>query len=133
MTSLNLGSILPLLTSATGRAFCAFLPTSMTEHLVRREIAAARRGGTQLRKVLSKIDIQEICSAVRKDGCATVDSSFIPGLSALAAPVLDVQGEACLVITLIGNDPVLLDPKSETRRALFERCRELSLKQVNLE
>ena len=40
---------------------------------------------------------------------ATADQDYIPGLYALARPVLDLQGNAAAVITLISTDRALLE------------------------
>ncbi len=99
VTALSLGSRLPLLMSATGRVFLAHLP--------RRETAAAcareQRAGPSL-------DPDAIAAAVRAAGHAAVDGQFIPGLAAVAAPVLDWQGRPEAVVTLISTDAGIADP-----------------------
>lgn len=42
---------------------------------------------------------------IRGTGQTGVDQSFIPGLFALAAPVLNWQGEADAVVTLVSTEP----------------------------
>jgi DNA-binding IclR family transcriptional regulator len=88
-TSLSTGSILPLLTSATGRVFLAFLPARQTSVLLAREVMS--NGG----------DPNALIAAVRAAGIGQVCGDHIPGLSAVAAPVLNAHGEAATVITLV--------------------------------
>lgn len=88
-TSIGTGSILPLLNSATGRVFLAFLPSRQTGAMVAREVM--QKGG----------DPVALITAVRAAGVAQVFGDHIPGLSAAAAPVLNAHGEAAAVITLI--------------------------------
>ena len=88
-TTLAVGSSLPLLTSATGHVFLAYLPHRQTDALVSRN-----RAETAAREAL--------IAQVRATGIAQVAGDHIPGLSAAAAPILDAQGEAAAVLTLVG-------------------------------
>ena len=89
-TSLALGSTLPLLSSATGRVFLAYLPSRRTAREADRE-----RAGTGL-------DPAKLASETRARGIAQVSGETIPGLSAACAPLLDSQGEAAATMTIIG-------------------------------
>jgi DNA-binding IclR family transcriptional regulator len=89
-TSLSTGSTLPLLTSATGRVFLAFLPPRQTSQLLAQETLS------------DNIEPAPLIAAVRAAGIARVSGDHIPGLSAVAAPVLDAHGEAMAVLTLVG-------------------------------
>lgn len=111
VTSLALGSVLPVTRSATGHVFAAFLPEALTASFIEKEGA-----GEGFRQQLL---------AVRQRGVSSVDSSVIPGLSALAAPVLDAQGEAAAVMTLLSSSPSLLED-AEAEAQLVDACRSLS-------
>jgi DNA-binding IclR family transcriptional regulator len=89
-TSLSTGSTLPLLTSATGRVFLAFLPSRQTASLLASEAMS------------DNIEPGLLAAGVRSSGISQVSGDHIPGLSAVAAPVLDAHGEAQAVITLVG-------------------------------
>jgi DNA-binding IclR family transcriptional regulator len=89
-TSLSTGSTLPLLTSATGRVFLAYLPSRQTALLLASETR------------LETVDPARLAASVRASGIARVSGDHIPGLSAVAAPVLDAYGEATAVMTLVG-------------------------------
>lgn len=89
-TSIATGSTLPLLTSATGRVFLAFLPTRQTAALAAHEVMAGHGDPTTL------------AAQTRALGIGQVAGDHIPGLSAIAAPVLDPFGEAAAAITLVG-------------------------------
>jgi DNA-binding IclR family transcriptional regulator len=89
-TSLSTGSTLPLLTSATGRVFLAFLPPRQTSPLLAQEARS------------DNIEPTPLIAGVRAAGIARVSGDHIPGLSAVAAPVLDAHGEAMAVLTLVG-------------------------------
>ncbi|MEQ8603163.1 MAG: helix-turn-helix domain-containing protein [Marivibrio sp.] len=96
-TALALGSRLPLMNSATGHCFFAHLPPRLTEGERAREGALGAEGA------------DAIAARVRADGFAAVDGQFIPGLAAIAAPVLDAQGWPEAVVSLIGVDPTLTE------------------------
>lgn len=95
VTSLGLGSVLPLLNSATGKVFLAYLPRPVTRQVLEREIEDSADGGA------GKDEVETLIAEVRETGVATVDGRLIPGLHAIAAPALNWQGEADAVITLI--------------------------------
>lgn len=98
VTVLGIGSVLPILRTATGRVFIAYLPELVVEEALLSDV----EGGT-------KADIAAIRDSVRGTGLATADQTFIPGLFALARPVLDLQGYAEAVVTLIATRRSLLD------------------------
>lgn len=123
ITTLGLGSTLPLIDSATGRVCVAFLPEAVTGDLLRRELAAARRRAA----MPTAAEVAAMIDGVRADGHASVDGRFIPGLAAISAPVLDWQGEAACVVTLIGTDAAITAPDGPALQALKTFCGALSL------
>lgn len=112
VTALGLGTVMPLMDSATGRVFLAYAPKNLTDPLLKPQ-------DLQRAESLKK--------SVRQDGYAWVGGDFIPGLYALAAPVLNWQGEAETVITLIATDQALVDPDGATIGALTRACQSVSL------
>lgn len=103
VTALGVGSVLPVATSATGLAFLAWSPERLT------------------RPMLPDLDAKAAAALgarIRAAGLAEARESFIPGLFALAAPVLDLQGQACAAVTLISTDRAILDAGSTPRAAL---------------
>lgn len=98
ITTLGLGSTLPLLSSATGQVFLAFSPGRVTAPLLEAELHTHPDPP-------DREWIAELVERVRAAGLAGVDQSFIPGLFALAAPILDWQGEAEAVVTLVSTEP----------------------------
>ena len=108
VTALGVGAVLPVLGSATGRAFAAALP----ERVVLAALArAGQPGGAD--------DIAACRAVLAGPGLFVADQDFIPGLRALAAPVPDLQGQAGAVVTLVTTDPAALDlsgPEAEALR-----------------
>lgn len=123
ITSLGLGSVLPPLSTATGQVFLAYLPRSVTAEAVRTEQRARQRSSAPPTTVEA---LEDRISRVRNQGAAWVDGGYIPGLRAIAAPVLDYQSEAAAVITLVSAMEPIADPKHPAARALIERCKKVS-------
>ena len=97
------GSVLPLLTSATGRVFAAFLDTAPVAAILARELeqqaalphAAVRTAG-ELRAMLEQI---------RHSGLGVSLEEQLPGVKALSAPVFNRYGRLELALTIWGNGP----------------------------
>jgi len=124
-TSLGLGSTLPLLNSASGKIFLAYLPSSFTKPVLDREIAARRKVGLSDIDV-SKSGIANLITTIREVGYATVGSQYIPGLNAVSAPITDWQGEVVAAATLISTDAVLIEAGSAPIQRLLDFCAEQS-------
>lgn len=109
VTTLGVGSVLPVTRSATGRVFLAWLPDRLLGALV-----AAEGSSLTMLAVLR--------DEIRRTGIATADAEFIPGLYAISAPVMDAQGAPAAVITLIGTKRDLLEESHPARDALLNFC-----------
>jgi DNA-binding IclR family transcriptional regulator len=92
--NVRVGSTLPLCRSATGQVFAAFLPAAQVTALIDQELGSseARRGfAAQVAEVkLSKL--------------GRVQGGLVPGVSALAAPIFNVDGQIVAAIGLLGRD-----------------------------
>lgn len=86
----RIGSVLPLLSSASGLVFAAHLPAEESK-------ATTRNTSKQAAAVL-----EERLRAVRMKGVAVVESLFFPGIDAIAAPIFDAAGRIAAVITVLG-------------------------------
>jgi len=99
----RVGAVMPLTWSATGLAFLAFLPESVTHKLVVSELGANRRSaGTQAPK--TKKDLEALVSQVRQHGLSRIQGTVTPGTNALAAPIFDHRGAVVAVVTLLGSE-----------------------------
>jgi DNA-binding IclR family transcriptional regulator len=108
-TALGLGSVLPITRSATGLAFIAHMPD-----------AAWRDMAGEAPPDAAMLDTVRACRL------AQVAGTVIPGLKAIAAPVLDHQGQAALALTLIGSDSALDRPDGPAGRVLDQAARDLT-------
>lgn len=98
--NVRVGSVMPLLWSATGRVFLAQLDEPAVLARARAELDAAQ---PDQRALLDSADpIGTLRRAVRAAGCATVRDTNLKGISAVAAPVADYTGRTCAVLTALG-------------------------------
>ncbi len=117
VTSLAVGSTLPVLQSATGRIFFTFGDGVQDSALVKHEVKRLGMRAAELRSLAER---------VRHGMSSKIEGDLIPGLRALAAPVFDLQGRLILVAALLANAHF---PSSEDDKALIslkESCAELT-------
>jgi DNA-binding IclR family transcriptional regulator len=100
--SLRLGDVMPMLNSATGRVFGAYLPRAQTLPFIQRELerAAAREADPELPRTLEAYDA--ICAEVRAYGAARIHGGVLPGINAMSLPVFDANAQLCLVLIALG-------------------------------
>lgn len=127
VTSMGLGTTLPLLSSASGRAFLAWGPRAPLKAALETELRRLKRNSSLIPDLdPSSRGIEDLVELTRRRGYASVEGMFIPGLVALASPILDWQGEAQAVVTLIGTDPAVLRSGSDEVGKLIAFCRDQS-------
>ena len=98
--NIRAGSVLPLVWSATGQAFLAFINDTRILHQADAEFAA---GSEEQRSLLAGPDaVARLRRQVRDQGCAIIHDTLLRGISAVAAPVLDARGHVCAVLTALG-------------------------------
>ncbi|SPF79339.1 IclR family transcriptional regulator [Pseudoprimorskyibacter insulae] len=117
VTTLGLGTTMPLLRSATGRVFLAYAPPQVIAERLTFEQSTA-----------PGVDPDVINQNVKSDGFAHVSGDLIPGLAAISAPVLNWQSEIEAAVTLIGTDPKIIADTHPAVARLKKFCNDLSLK-----
>jgi DNA-binding IclR family transcriptional regulator len=95
----RVGAILPLLVSASGLTFGAYLPEIKTAEILRQELAELptdkiRQG--RLKEARTRM------ADVRALGICIIRSLYFPGVDAIAAPVIGPSGVIAAVITVLG-------------------------------
>ena len=128
LTSLGLGSTLPLLSSASGRIFLAFLSRRITAPRLRPEVAKARKAKVKWPDLdLTAKSNERLIASVQGSRMASVDGRFIPGLKAVSSPVTNWQGEAEVAVTLIGTQDDMLATSSNAQAQLREFTERMSI------
>lgn len=131
VTSMGLGTTLPLLNSSSGRAFLAWAPRASIRALLDLELRRAKKNPTLFPGFTPNTQgVDDLVALTRSRGYASVKGDFIPGLVALASPILDWQGQAQAVVTLIGTDPATISEGSDAARSLIDFCQQQSFAPV---
>lgn len=102
VANLRLGDVMPLLTSATGRCFSAYMPPEVLAPLLQAELVQAAK--TRRPNVpTDTAAVQAIAQEVREHGSAKVVDTLLPSIVAFCAPVFDASGHLALGITTLGS------------------------------
>ena len=101
--ALKLGDVMPLVRSATGLLFAAYLPRGKTQRLIDRELAVARRSphgsGPRTRE-----ELERLLADVRAHGAARVEGLLLPTIDAFCMPVFDATGGLALGLIALGPE-----------------------------
>jgi DNA-binding IclR family transcriptional regulator len=128
VTSMGLGTTLPLLNSATGRAFLAWAPPAAIKAASDAELRRIKKNPSIAPDLEpTAAGIANMIQLTKERGYASVEGKFIPGLVAIAGPILDWQLEAQAVVTLIGTDSEAIKPGSSQVTSLVDFCSEKSV------
>ena len=99
--NLRLGDVMPLLTSATGLCFAAYVSREAITPLLKEEIARAQRQGrTDVPSTLVQARAQ--LDDVRRRGASRVVDTLLPGIVGFCAPVFDSDGHIALGMVALG-------------------------------
>jgi DNA-binding IclR family transcriptional regulator len=98
--TMRVGAVLPLLQTATGLVFAAFLPRHFTEPLIRTALNAADSLNLFARDFAT---INRLITQVRKQGYAFNDGHLMPGVSAAAFPLIDRMKTLVAVLAVMGR------------------------------
>jgi DNA-binding IclR family transcriptional regulator len=96
--NVRIGSVMPLVSSATGQVFAAWMPRDRVLPLVEAELRAPGAA------VSSAEEAQALFEAVRERGLSSVSGSMLPGIQALGAPVLNADAELSAALTVLGTE-----------------------------
>jgi DNA-binding IclR family transcriptional regulator len=99
--AVQIGTVLPVLRSATGNIYLTYLPPAVTQKSVEREIDNSRRNSGPNRRFPWGM-VNQIITEVQKRGIAK-QKGREPGVIALAAPVFDYAFSLRCVITILGE------------------------------
>lgn len=101
--SFRVGKSLPLLATASGLLYSAFLPRRTVEPLIKAEVRAnCKRAGRSGRMIRSMSEADKLLADVRARGLARIAGDIMPGINAMAAPIFDYRGYPAAVIAAVG-------------------------------
>lgn len=101
LSVLRLGDVMPLLSSATGRCFAAYLPNSLTAEIIRTELQQAQKMKREDIPV-TLTQVKTLLNEVREQHIARVCNALLPGVNGFCAPVFDADGRLALGIVSLG-------------------------------
>ncbi|WP_019170170.1 IclR family transcriptional regulator [Pseudaminobacter salicylatoxidans] len=120
------GTVYSLTGTATGKLFAHYLPEALVSATLRQQRSEAARS----RIVGSAVDLRQVQAEVDfvgDHGYAVTDSTPVPGISAISAPVFEVGGQLSLALTIIGRDDVIdRRPESTHLKALLAAANDIS-------
>lgn len=116
------GTSLPLLNSASGRVFAAWLPRSQTEAQIARELKARPCG------LGSRAEVDAMLAQVRSDGVALLTQHYIAnGVHAMAAPVFNFKNQLTMSLVIVGVAGMIdVTPDGPVLQALKKAAESLS-------
>ncbi|MBA3055407.1 MAG: IclR family transcriptional regulator [Sphingomonadales bacterium] len=96
----RVGEVMPLLASATGRVFGAWLPRERVNPLLERpwHVGSTNEAGPPL----SREAIDRIFSEVRTNGIGISQGSLTPTVNGLSAPIFDYRGALVAALSTLG-------------------------------
>lgn len=107
--TMRVGAVLPMLATATGLVFAAFLP----RHFVKPLIAAALTSDDGHNAFARDVGaIERLIAQVRNQHYAYNEGHLMPGVSALAFPLIDRAGTLVAVMAIMGREERLKPPRS---------------------
>lgn len=104
--SLRLGDVMPLLSSATGRCFAAFIghggAADKAQPMIDAELALARKLGRSDLPA-TPAQVQAMLEETRQRGLGRVVNVLLPGIAGFCAPVFDADGHLALGVVSLGS------------------------------
>jgi DNA-binding IclR family transcriptional regulator len=101
-TNVRVGSVIPVLASASGRVFASFLPPEIVDPFIADELKVIGRSRNAKRPG-SRAEVDTLLAKVRRDGLSRVTGDMLSGVNAISAPVFDHRRRVVLAITVLGD------------------------------
>jgi len=121
--NIRVGSLLPILRSASGRIFAAFLPRERTQAL----IDAERAADPAVARAYDDAAVARLLEQARTQRYASVAGDLVPGVNAVAAPLFDQKGQIAGVIGALGrSEELAVEPTGRVATALTAAAAEVS-------
>lgn len=96
MMTMKLGGHLPLLGTAAGLVYAAYMPAVATRPFIRKEIQHFNAG--------AKEPLETLLDRIRQTGLSIKTGHLQPGVGAIAAPLLDLHGSLFAVVAMVIRD-----------------------------
>ena len=125
--NVRVGSVLPMHSSAVGRVFAAFSPSSVTKTLLTEEFAKRPRRRAAPVGRPTRADFEAELARVRVQGYAVSAGELLPGVNAIAAPLFDYRGRLAAAIGVVGHEQnISIEPAAAVITELQEAAGRIS-------
>ena len=122
----QLGTVLPLLTSSNGRIFAAYLDRRVTQELIDAELAVPK-GSAAKAGLRGPADVDALVAKVRHHGIASAAGTVHAGVIGISAPVFDHSKSLVAALTVVGVDGMYdLSPARDPALTLAKTAAALS-------
>jgi DNA-binding IclR family transcriptional regulator len=120
------GTVLDLLSSATGRVFAAWMPKKIVAPL----IAAEQKAADVPPELKTKAGVEAMLADIRAKGFATTEGFHrVPGVEAVAAPVFNFKNEVTMAVVVVGVQGMFdTSAEGDVVRSLKRHAAALSLR-----
>lgn len=126
MVTTRIGTVISVVSSASGRLFAAFLPPNIVDPKIDAEFAGGRQF-TSMGQPISRNDFRQIVDNAKEQGIAVVQGDFLKGFDAIAAPVFGHDGQIVMTISIIAAEGTIeLSADGRPTQALRLAARSLS-------
>ncbi len=126
-SNIRTGAVYSLTTTATGRLFAAFSPAALVDPLIKEELRRAKSPPDGERHSLAEYRVA--LEKIRREQCSFTEGRPLPGISAVSAPVFDLNEQMVAAITIIGpRSAIDCSPSGKQRQELQAFTRSLSAK-----
>lgn len=102
----RVGSIMPMLNSATGRAYAAFMAEDIVRPQLEKEWQLKQMQGQSVYPA-NWAEFQEMKQEIVQKGAATVSGDMLVGVNAICVPIFNIQGEIEFCIAALGSETQL--------------------------
>lgn len=128
--NLRLGDVMPMLSSATGRCFAAFLGhgvgSDQARARIEHEMALARETGRKDVPTNAR-ELDAMVRETREQGLGRVKNVLLPGIAGFCAPVFDADGHLALGVVSLGSSASFnVDWDGPLAKAMRGMARQLS-------
>jgi DNA-binding IclR family transcriptional regulator len=120
VTSMGLGTIFPLLSSATGHVFLTYLSEDITRSQLEREL------GTKTVSPEIRSKIAAVKAGVQGHGFAWLKGHFVENIRGAGAPIFDSQGELVAVLAIAGPERARTGEQDVSVKAMVEAAAHVS-------
>lgn len=120
------GTVLELLSSASGRVFAAWMPKKVVAPM----LAAEMKADDVPPALKTRAGVEAMLAEVRARGYATTEGFHrVPGVEAVAAPVFNFRNEITMAVLVVGVQGMFdISPEGEVIRCLKRNAEALSVR-----